>query len=562
MMDFFDAFDIFNEAPAAVKEDAKETKKAPVKAEETKEEVKTEVSVEELNASSTSNTDVPFDENVEASIENEEDEEGLSTSDDEESKDSAKSSKKKAAPKKTDNKLKGVVKVVGNGWTTNYGEAGAEYEPSKVAKDLFTQGYKEIALATIKASGNKLFVNSINENASPDDINVGDAISIVLGNFRVNYAPSDFTGLSPEEISLFDVQLKFQADNPQFAGCGLKFDASAKVAVPVFTKKATIKPEQQYGVWTENGIQQYVGADIKDDDVYVSETGTYFLVEKAPKNASQVYHVDLGLDKVSTKKAVEVYRLPFTLWVETFGTNKPCTAEDFGGKESVTKDEIISYLGNAYRIFRSSTRRFSISYDRNSRVVGVAVVSGEKGAAKAVPFSSKVVNFFDYRERLLSARERVEETALGLFKGFENDEEMLSLDVFEMSLPKIPNNLFNVIVKEFKRDLTRENMVQIYWSVKTKSYYLVKPKATYDKISVRYQMTHTHDILVMSIHSHNTMPAIFSSTDDEDEVYTGLFGVVGNLDTNHISMSFRAGMEGKFKELYYEDIFTNGGDIA
>jgi hypothetical protein len=58
------------------------------------------------------------------------------------------------------------------------------------------------------------------------------------------------------------------------------------------------------------------------------------------------------------------------------------------------------------------------------------------------------------------------------------------------------------------------------------------------------------------------MPAIFSEIDDEDEVYTGLFGVIGDLDKKTISMSFRAGMEGKFKSLYYADIFSDGGDIA
>lgn len=560
MMDYgFDAFDIFNAVEEPTEEAPKKEKKA--KAKEVKAEEKSVSALNEEGSTSTTPAGVPFEEDLGADIEDEDDSESLSTSDDER-KDAP---KKKAAPKKskTVDKLKGVVQVIGNGWHTTYGEEGKEYKPADVAKALYEQGYKEIAVASLKFTATTLFVNTLDAKATADDVAMGDSITIELGNFKVNYSAADFGGLTADEISVFDVAMKFQQDNPQFTGCGLKISPAAKVAVPTFTKKATIKPEETYSVWTDGGIQQYVGADIKDDDVYVSDNGTYFIATKVPKSASSVYSLQLGLAETKEKKAVEVYRLPFTLWVETFGTKKACTKEDFGGKDSVTKDEVIAYLGNAYRIFRSASRKFSISYDRNSSVVGVAVVSGEKGAALSAPASSKVVNFFDCRERLLSVRERVEETALGLFKGYENDIDMLSLDVFEMSLPKIPGYLLDTIIKEFRRDLTKENMVQIYYSVKAKSYYLVKPKATYNKVSVFYQMTHTDDILVMSIHSHNTMPAVFSRTDDEDEIYTGLFGVIGSLDKHTISMSFRAGMEGKFKTLYYADIFTNnGGECA
>ena len=564
MLDFgFDAFDIFNTAEEPKEEAKKETKKKVQDKEETK---KTEKSVAQINETETSVSTTPagvsFMEDLGADIENEDDSESLTTSDDA-SKDDKKKPKKKPDTKKKDEKLKGVITVVGNGWHTTYGEEGKEYKGADVAKALYEQGYKEIAIAAIKYTANTLYVNVLDAKPTSDDVAMGDNISIELGNFKVNYSVADFGGLTAKEISIFDVAMKFQQDNPAFTGCGLKFSASAKVACPTFTKKATINAEETYSVWTDGGIQQYVGADIKDDEVYVSDSGTYFIMNKVPKSASTVYGLSLGLpDAGKEKKVVEVYRLPFTLWVETFGTKKACTSADFGGKECVTRDEVIAYLGNAYRIFRSTSRKFSISYDRNSSVVGVAVISGEKGAL-AAPSASNVVSFFDCRERLLSVRERVEETALGLFKGYENDVDMLSLDTFKMSLPKIPGYLLDTIIKEFKRDLTKENMVQIYYSVKSKNYYLVKPQAAYNKVSVFYHMTHTDDILVMSIHSHNTMAAKFSGTDDKDEIYTGLFGVIGDLDKSVISMSFRAGMEGKFKKLYYADIFTNnGGECA
>ena len=559
MMDFgfngFEGFDFFNTPVEEEKKDEKVTKKTAAKKESKAEENNV--------ADVTTPAGISFEENLEA--EEDDDNVSLSTSDDAK-KETKKGSKKAASTtKKADVKLKGIVKVAGDGWTINYGEDGKEYQAKDVVKALYEQGYKEVALAEIKYTSTTLFVHTISESVTADDTAMGDSITISLGNLRVNYTTEDFAGLSAEEISLFDVELKFQNDNPDFRGCGLKFDSMRKIATPVFSKKVEVKADETYNVWSDNGIQQYVGADLKDSDVYVSTTGVYFVSNKVPKSAQQVYSSMLDLpngDGKAASKAKEMYRLPFELWVETYGRTKACTEADFGGKSVVTKEDIISYLSGAYRIFRSSQKKFSIAYDRNAAIVGVAVVSGEKGATDVASVSSNVIDFADCKKKLISVKERIEETALGLFKGYETEEEMLSLDVFEMALPKIPGEFLDTIIKEFRRDLTKENMVQIYYSVSSMSYYLVKPRAEYTKVSVKYTMTHTRDILVMSVHSHNTMAAKFSSIDDADEIYTGLFGVIGNLDKQKISVSFRAGMEGKFKPLSYADIFTNGGDIA
>jgi PRTRC genetic system protein A len=158
---------------------------------------------------------------------------------------------------------------------------------------------------------------------------------------------------------------------------------------------------------------------------------------------------------------------------------------------------------------------------------------------------------------------RNEVTEIGTFTGRENVATLEVSDVdFKMRLPKIPVFLLETIVKEFKKDLSKENILLIYWSVKEHSYYLARPKAICDKISVVYEMTHTNDVLVMTVHSHNTMHAEFSETDNNDEIYTGLFGVIGDLDKQCISMSFRAGLEGSFKKLAPSDIFSTGGDVA
>ena len=168
------------------------------------------------------------------------------------------------------------------------------------------------------------------------------------------------------------------------------------------------------------------------------------------------------------------------------------------------------------------------------------IISGEKGAAAvaASPFMPGL---------------RVETTPLGSFKGTTDiNGDVTSLD-FKFSLPPIPYSILAEIIAIFRADLGKENIVQIYWN-KEKGYYLQQPDYEATKQRVRYLLPRNRDVLVMTVHSHNTMKAFFSPIDDEDELYTGLFGVIGRLDRN-IDMTFRAGMEGCFKKISAGSLF-------
>ncbi len=477
---------------------------------------------------------------------------------------------KKSAPKKT--LLTGPVKFIGVGFTFEYGEAGKKYEPVAVVKAAYEAGFKEVLLADLTHDGKSTIAMSIDKKATEDDVQMGDTVTIMLGEQRATYTAEDFEGMEKEEISIFDLTIKFIESHPEFKGCGLKFDALAKVAMPVFDKHLTKKQvsELPRKFYKDSAFSECQLSDLDDcyasDDfkpVYGKSDNDNIFISLSLKNRISFTAKDAGLDgTASPKKIKEVYRLPFTLWIETYGTKRACTVADFG-KEVVTKEDVIDYLKNYYRIFKSQTRKFDIQYDRNSHVVGVAVISGEKGAATiAAPF-----NIVQFPTWLVDSTKtlRVENTEIGTFTGIEDitTHEVSNVD-FSMSLPKIPGSILNEIVKEFRKDLTKENMVQIYWSVENMCYYILKPKATYTKVRVNYELAHSNDVLVMTVHSHNTMPAIFSHTDDEDEIYTGLFGVIGNLNRDRMTCSFRAGMEGSFKTLSITELFSygNGGDCA
>ena len=64
-----------------------------------------------------------------------------------------------------------------------------------------------------------------------------------------------------------------------------------------------------------------------------------------------------------------------------------------------------------------------------------------------------------------------------------------------------------------------------------------------------------HLIHVMDIHSHNTMPAKFSSIDDNDEKATRMYAVVGRLDKVFPEITVRASCAGKFVYLQPQEVF-------
>jgi hypothetical protein len=64
-----------------------------------------------------------------------------------------------------------------------------------------------------------------------------------------------------------------------------------------------------------------------------------------------------------------------------------------------------------------------------------------------------------------------------------------------------------------------------------------------------------HYIHVMDIHSHNSMPAKFSSVDNEDEKATRLYAVIGKLDRFLPDISVRISNGGKYLPISPETVF-------
>jgi len=100
-------------------------------------------------------------------------------------------------------------------------------------------------------------------------------------------------------------------------------------------------------------------------------------------------------------------------------------------------------------------------------------------------------------------------------------------------------------------------MLQVFWHKGEEYYFTRCPKQLVSKVSVDADLTYTNDevIEVMQIHSHNSMRAYFSETDNKDEQRFLLYGVVGNLDEQIPEIVLRTGVNGHYYELPIEHIF-------
>lgn len=132
---------------------------------------------------------------------------------------------------------------------------------------------------------------------------------------------------------------------------------------------------------------------------------------------------------------------------------------------------------------------------------------------------------------------------------------------FKMAHPKIPAHIFSKVMGFFKSisdELHYEVLVHILYDTEEKVYIIKVPKQRISEASVNSETDEPYPdryIHVMDFHSHNTMPAVFSGTDNADEKETRLYAVAGRFNRTFPEITVRAGCAGKFIPLNPEDVF-------
>jgi PRTRC genetic system protein A len=133
---------------------------------------------------------------------------------------------------------------------------------------------------------------------------------------------------------------------------------------------------------------------------------------------------------------------------------------------------------------------------------------------------------------------------------------------FKLAIPKIPGQYLEQIISFFRDYCDKyetEVLMHIYMDTHTNRYILECP---YQVVNKHLVNNSNYDPLdpkrykkIMDLHSHNTMEAYFSPTDNADEVNPILFGVIGRLDREP-TMVYRVGVNGYFIELPVTHLFT------
>jgi len=115
---------------------------------------------------------------------------------------------------------------------------------------------------------------------------------------------------------------------------------------------------------------------------------------------------------------------------------------------------------------------------------------------------------------------------------------------------RIPRHLFDLAISTLLSNWRLERYLAIVWD---NGYRVRDTSIMADKCSVRYcNLPST----VMDIHSHGSMGAYFSDTDDRDEQGLRLSMVVGRLNTPTPEISIRVGIYGYFKNVEFEEVFA------
>ncbi|MBQ7067172.1 MAG: Mov34/MPN/PAD-1 family protein [Lachnospiraceae bacterium] len=533
--------------------------------------------------------------------------------------------KRKQSSKKTKEKEISVslpVTVVAGTWKEEIADINGKTEKialKDIADYLYQLGYKcmahkDVVFLTEHLEEHILYVAEKENHSANMDVQLfsaSDTVTIAIdGLINAEYSlEHQFSEKRREEVSVTDLLLVFIANYPEYTGCTLNYDIESGILLPEFTKKPVEKISFPCEVKGADGIltieesditgkdiarsifKKATGTVLPDADLFIYENTYGMLVLKFIAKVNKFSSFDkTGIqcaNGAKEKKAVEYFYLPLTINLVIYGMTHPLSPEDFNGKEKVTWEEIVTYLQPSYPIFSDPSRKPVHHYLKSHQILGIGFESGKKGyqaeslyeaahtgpcklirslqdflAAKAAEFyygtfyadekeneTGNDITVFSSRLACITAR------SLGMAK-YDNLE-------FDLRVPKIPKSVMDEVITYFRKDLTREAIVRIYYNAKEDRFQIVKPLSEErNKVNTIYSFinsvriaTETDSVLVCEIHSHNTMPAKFSATDDADEAYgIGFYGVIGEINKEIPHMALRLAFNGSYKLIAWSEI--------
>lgn len=141
-----------------------------------------------------------------------------------------------------------------------------------------------------------------------------------------------------------------------------------------------------------------------------------------------------------------------------------------------------------------------------------------------------------------------------------------------LSVPRIPAVVLALITHRFRDRAPYEHLLNVYWQRSDNRWLIETPaqRATDRQVEVltpagwhpRFDPYDPTRPRVLQIHSHGTMAAFFSATDDADEIACGLYAVMGRCESDQPELRVRAGMAGQFLALPLDQVFALSPDAV
>lgn len=500
---------------------------------------------------------------------------------------------KSKATKGKDIELNFPLSVKARGFSTSV-ESGDSNKLSDLITKLVNDGYEELKLQAIRAFYNDVtgtlyfslpnFSSSVAEN---DLITL--PVTVVDGLKKAVFSAEDFPDKDEDEITADDVAGKWSNINPEYVGCSLIYQGN--YCYPVF--KGALKAGDTVTSGSDVilcGEHITIEEDITVNDFAIRNIGNvkgltlnmYHNIDKSCYFATFVGGEETkrnfeAATSNSAKKAATKYPLPLNIHL-SFGLERVLTPEDFPGKEKVSVDEIKEFFSSSYSVFKDTSRKMDTIYIKEENLLDIAFVSGKKGADVTSPHEGEYLLFREKKDLLELIKQglypkgnivnrdgtyRVESLLQGTFLVKIDSETGKEIGLsYERRLPRIPVRLLHSIKRIFENDLRYEAMISIFYHKPSHEYILVEPTTEVSKMSVKYSfdpnfLRDRNLIQVAQIHSHNTMPAVFSSVDNADENMPLLYGVIGRLNENKPQFALRAGFNGLFCDVAPEIIFED-----
>jgi PRTRC genetic system protein A len=129
-----------------------------------------------------------------------------------------------------------------------------------------------------------------------------------------------------------------------------------------------------------------------------------------------------------------------------------------------------------------------------------------------------------------------------------------------LKVPLVPEQTLRAMLKSARARLPREAMYQLYYDPLARNAFggwaCVMPPQTANPMAVTFADTCE---AVVDLHSHNTMAAFFSGTDNADEQGLRFYAVIGRIDTSRPQIAVRAGVYGYHLRVPAETVFSGLG---